>query len=161
LLEFQVAQQRFAVRAALVKEVLPRAALTPLRDGPAAVVGILRLRGELVLVVDLRPRLGLPPVAPRLSQCVVIVLIGSDAVGILVDTVDGLITVDGPDAAAAPARTGQIVERIVETAGGVVTVLAAEAIVGIDVRTLIATITGSHDGVDAAPDAVGMAERGS
>jgi len=157
LLEFQVAQQRFAVRAALVKEVLPRAALTPLRDGPAAVVGILRLRGELVLVVDLRLRLGLPPVAPRLGQCVVIARIGGDVVGILVDGVGDLISVDGPDVWAGSARAGQIVERIVETARGVVTVLDVAAIVGIEVRALIATIIGSRDGVDA----IGVAERGS
>lgn len=150
MLEFHVAQQRFAVRAAHVQEVLARAALTPLRDGPAAVVGILRLRGELVLVVDLRPRLGLPPVAPRLSQCVVIALIGVAAVGILVDAVDGLISVDGPDAAAGSAGGGQIVERIVETAHGVVTVLDAEAIVGIDVRALIASITRGQDEEAAA-----------
>jgi purine-binding chemotaxis protein CheW len=144
LLEFEVAQQRYALQVSQVKEVLPRPALTPLQDGPAAVVGILRLRGSLVLVVDLRRRLGLPPVAPRLSQCVVVLFIEGDVVGILVDGVDGLISVDGPDVAVGAARAGRMVERIVETSAGVVTVLDAEAIVGTEVRSLISALTDMH-----------------
>jgi purine-binding chemotaxis protein CheW len=156
LLEFRVGRQRYAVRASQVKEVLPRAALTPLRDGPSSVVGILRLRGELILVVDLRPGLGLRPVVPRLSQCVVVALIGGEVVGILVDAVDGLISADGRDATVGPARAGRIVERIVETTHGVVTVLDAEAIIGVDVRALSAAITGRRDAPEVGMLAVGL-----
>jgi purine-binding chemotaxis protein CheW len=157
-LEFEVAQQRYAVRASQVQEVLPRPALTPLQEGPATVAGILRLRGRLVLVVDLRRRLGLPPVRPRLSQCVVVALIGGDTVGILVDAVYGLLWVDGPDGAVGSAGAGRIVERIVETAGGVLTILDAEAIVGMEVHAVIAAITGSHDSAEGAVRAVRLAE---
>jgi purine-binding chemotaxis protein CheW len=58
---FEVASHTLALPAASVERVLRMAALGPLHGAPAGVDGVLDLGGELVPVLDLATRLGLPP----------------------------------------------------------------------------------------------------
>ncbi len=60
LLVFALEGLRLALPAPRVVEVLRAAALAPLPSAPAAVTGLLDLRGVPVPVLDLRGKLGLP-----------------------------------------------------------------------------------------------------
>jgi purine-binding chemotaxis protein CheW len=53
--------ERYALEAALVREVIRPARLARLPGAPAFLVGIANLRGEIVDVIDVRGFLGLPP----------------------------------------------------------------------------------------------------
>ena len=152
LLVFELAQQRFAIPVSDVREVLPRASLTPLADGPAALAGILRLRGALLPVMDLRRRLGLPPVEPEVGHCIVVTASGPVGVGILVDAVDGLISDDDPVPDDAPEPHSGLVARVIESTGGVVTVLNTEVVVGNHAGAL---------GLVQAPAAAALGGRGA
>ena len=68
LLVFRLAGEQYALPVPDVAEVVPRASLTRLPGAPDGILGMLRLRGALLPVVDLRTRLGLPPVTSRVSQ---------------------------------------------------------------------------------------------
>jgi chemotaxis signal transduction protein len=57
LLIVRVGGQAFAVPAAAVERILPMAALTALPDAPAGVAGLLNVHGDILPVVDPRPRL--------------------------------------------------------------------------------------------------------
>src|SRR4051794_36714431 len=58
LLAFRLAGERYAVETRYVQEVV-RLSLTPIPGVPGAVAGVGNLRGEVLVVFDLRPLLGL------------------------------------------------------------------------------------------------------
>jgi purine-binding chemotaxis protein CheW len=60
VLEFALAQERYAVETRHVREVLPLRQLTPLPCTPSFVQGIVNVRGQMVPVLDLKEFLGLP-----------------------------------------------------------------------------------------------------
>jgi purine-binding chemotaxis protein CheW len=61
LLVFELAGVRFGVEMRCVREVVRAVLVTPLPGAPAAVEGVIDVRGEVVAVYDLRLRFGLPP----------------------------------------------------------------------------------------------------
>lgn len=73
LLIVGIGARRFALPVAAIARVLPMAAPIPLPDAPPGVVGALPFRGALLPVVDPRPRLGQPAVAPQPDQHLVAV----------------------------------------------------------------------------------------
>jgi purine-binding chemotaxis protein CheW len=58
LLLFEIDDQRFALRAEAVVEVVRAVEITPLAGAPGVVLGIIDLRGQIVPVFDLRKRFG-------------------------------------------------------------------------------------------------------
>jgi purine-binding chemotaxis protein CheW len=60
VLEFVLAQERYAIETAWVREVVPLRDLTPLPGLPAFVLGIIHLRGQIVSLLDLRKFFELP-----------------------------------------------------------------------------------------------------
>jgi purine-binding chemotaxis protein CheW len=135
-LVFELARQPYALPLLRVREVLPLATLIQVPEAPRAFAGILRLRGSLLPVVDLRDRLGLLRSAPELGQCI-LVLTGTAPVGLLVDAVRGLLPLHGlPESPADPAQC-RLVRRTFETHEGVVLLLEADAILDADVRAFL------------------------
>lgn len=66
VLVFGVDQQRYALPAASVREIVRAVAITPLPDAPRSVEGVIDFRGTVVPVLDVRLRFGLAahPVVP-------------------------------------------------------------------------------------------------
>lgn len=54
ILEFRLAQERYAVETRLVREVQPLRQLTPLPCTPSFVLGIVNVRGRILPVLDLK-----------------------------------------------------------------------------------------------------------
>lgn len=148
-LVFEVAGQRYALPVAQVREVLPRVALAPVPEAPAGLAGLLRLRGGHLPVVDLRERLSLLRAAPRLSQRIVVVLLGPSAVGVLTDAVEGLALLDRAADAGLVPRPGRLVERTFETHSGVVMLLDAAAAVGPEVAAFLGVALAVQTGAPA------------
>jgi purine-binding chemotaxis protein CheW len=141
LLVFSLGQQRFALPVHQVATVVPRASLTPLPGAPRDLIGMLRLRGALFPVIDIRARLGLPAAAPRIGDCIVLMQTTERTVGLIVESVEGLMTVpvDQLDARAA-AQHGGLVREIWEASSQVVATLDADVVVGIEVGDYLASI---------------------
>lgn len=74
----------------------------PLPHAPAYVLGMINLRGAVLPVLDLSSRLGLPPRSPDVSSVVVVAELGDRPVGLLVDAVCDIITVDRAQIQAPP-----------------------------------------------------------
>jgi purine-binding chemotaxis protein CheW len=84
LLLFEVAGQRHALLAADVREVVRAVALVPLPGSPAC-EGALDLRGQVVPVLDVRGRLGLPHRPLSLNDHLIIVAPGRRLAALRVD----------------------------------------------------------------------------
>lgn len=93
-LTFQLGGDPYAVPVERVREIVRMRPVTPIPRVPAALRGVISLRGEIVEVVDLRLQLGLAPAEPtRASR--IIVLHGDDGrmSGLLVDAVTDVLRV--------------------------------------------------------------------
>lgn len=95
----------YALPIERVREIVRLRSITPVPRVPDAVRGVISLRGEIVQVLDLRRRLGLPPVALEgQGRHRIVVLHGDDGqmAGLLVDRVSEVLRTPA-DALRAPA----------------------------------------------------------
>lgn len=86
--------QRYGLHADAVAEVVRAATITPLPNAPAAVEGIINVRGSVVAVLDLRHRLGLPARTLDPSEFFALARAGDRDVALRVDRAIGLLQVD-------------------------------------------------------------------
>ncbi len=76
--------------------------ITRVPHTPGWLRGVANLRGDIVSVVDLRTFLGIDPLPPHRGRLIVVRLPDDDcSLGLLVDTVDKIVTLD-PDAVTPP-----------------------------------------------------------
>ena len=154
LLVFSLGEQQFALPVGQVSTVVPRATLTPLPGAPADLIGLLRLRGALCPVIDIRARLGLSVAVPHIGECIVVMHTASVRIGLLVEGIVGVVApaVDPMDRAAQKDKD-TLIRGVVEVDGHVVATLDAEAVIGNDVRMYLAAIADGlhrHSGLMAA-----------
>jgi len=107
----------YALPIERVREIVRLRPITPVPRVPDAVRGVISLRGEIVQVLDLRRRLGLPAgeLAPDRRRHRIVVLHADDGqlAGVLVDRVSEVLRVPG-DALrpAAPRETDAVVALV-------------------------------------------------
>ena len=94
-LSFVLAGEEYAVDILRVKEIIEYDNLTRVPGMPAAVRGVINLRGRVVPVVDLALGFGLPQSTITPRSCIVMVEIGSDdgaiVMGIITDAVSEVL----------------------------------------------------------------------
>lgn len=92
----RIGAESYALDLKRVEEILPVPTLTPLPRAPTFLEGVVRLRGEVLPVVDARKRLGVtsavtpslkPSGKPRRTERLVVCRVGRRRVGLLVDGV--------------------------------------------------------------------------
>lgn len=93
LVAFRVADQEYCVDIMAVREIRGWTPATVLPHSPDYVMGVINLRGSVVPIVNLATRLHLP--MPKLSgrNVIVIVVVGGQTVGLLVDAVSDILGV--------------------------------------------------------------------
>jgi purine-binding chemotaxis protein CheW len=96
--------QCFGVEVRRVQEVVRRQPTTPVPLAPAAVRGLINLRGQIVTAIDLRRRLGLPDRPDDAESVNVVIRTGAGAVSLLADDVGDVLPV--PDDAFEPPPEG-------------------------------------------------------
>ena len=84
----------FGVDLQAVQEVIRELPMTPVPLAPAAVTGLMNLRGQLVTVLDLRSRLDLEPGDPEAKPMSVVVHSPDGAISLLVDEIGDVVEVD-------------------------------------------------------------------
>ena len=94
LVIFHLGTHRYGFPTSAIREVLPLVTLVRPPECPDAIAGIVQLRGTLLVVVDLRTRLGLPRLAPRISQRIIVADVGTQHFGLLVDGIDDLVSIE-------------------------------------------------------------------
>jgi purine-binding chemotaxis protein CheW len=91
LVVFQIGEQALALAVEAVECVVQAVEVSPLPGAPDGVVGIINLRGRIIPVFDLRPRLGFPARSVRTSDYFVIAHTRARPVALLVDAVEGVV----------------------------------------------------------------------
>src|SRR5690606_11734778 len=94
LATFTLDGARYGVDVQDVQEVLRHQERTPVPLAPPGTAGLVNLRGQVVLAVDLRVRLGLEPLAADAETMQVVVQVGGEPVSLLVDEIGDVVDVD-------------------------------------------------------------------
>lgn len=102
LVGFVVGDVGYAVPISQVKEIINPAALTELPHAPPAIAGVADHRGEVVPIVDLRVRFGLPKAEdPRRAKWILVDVDGR-TVGLSVDRVTDVFGTGGAELRPPP-----------------------------------------------------------
>jgi len=106
-LSFQVAGESYAVGVLQAREIIEYSTVTRVPQAPAAVRGVINLRGSVVPVVDLAVKFGLPASEIGRRTCVVIVecTIEGEAMvmGVMADAVNQVLDLGPTDIEPAPS----------------------------------------------------------
>ena len=90
VVEFVLAEERYAVESQHVRDVYPLEHLTPLPCTPEFVIGIVNLRGEILSVIDIKKFFDLPEKGLTNLNKVIVLESGSMRFGILADSIVGV-----------------------------------------------------------------------
>lgn len=138
-LTFTLASESFAVLIEHVREIIEFSGLTTIPLMPAFLRGVINLRGAVVPVIDLQSRFGRSETEINRRTCVVIVeLVGNDnpSIGIMVDTVNEVVTVERHKLEAKPSFGTKIrddfIEGILNLDGRFVIALDIQQVLSID-----------------------------
>lgn len=130
LVVFHLGDEAYGLRLEEVREVIRVGLITPVPRAPSFVDGVINLRGEVMPVVDLRTRFGLPRVEPTALSRILICAIAGVNTGLVLDSVDEVKSVS-LDSLGDPPRVTSVggnkyIEKVARTANGMVFLLAIQ-----------------------------------
>jgi len=106
-LTFQLAGEEYAIGILQVKEIIAYGTLTKVPQTPRSIRGVINLRGNVVPVVDLALKFGVPPSPITDRSCVIIVETNTEGekivIGIVADSVSQVIDLPAQEILPAPA----------------------------------------------------------
>lgn len=97
MISFSLGEEEFGVDIKRVKEVIRVGEITHMPRAPGFLKGVINLRGEVIPIIDLRERFGLPPRANTEMTRVIVVEIEEKSVGMVVDGVSHVLRVAEAD----------------------------------------------------------------
>ena len=136
LVTFKVDGLRFGIDVARVQEVLRATTNTRVPLAPQVIGGLVNLRGEIVVALDMRRRLGLPDAAHDAQRMNLVVRTPEGPISLIVDEIGEVMepTEDQleriPDTLRGPVR--QYADGVVKATGGPLLILNVER--AIDMR---------------------------
>ena len=98
----KVGNENYAIDILAVREITGWTSITVLPNQPEHVLGVLNLRGAIVPVFDLRCRFGQGLTETTAMHVIIVVKVLERTIGILVDAVSDIITVNAGDIMPVP-----------------------------------------------------------
>lgn len=111
-LEIALGEEAYAIPLLRVREVIATPKTTPIPNSPAHFVGMMNLRGQVLNVIDLRKKLIIKPRSGNKEEAVVIIDVGTNSLGVVVDSVDRVISATADSLSEPPLSTKKSVEHI-------------------------------------------------
>ncbi len=107
LVVFDLAEQQYGVNISTVREIIRMSNITHVPDAPPSVEGVINLRGGVIPVVDLRKRFSLEVSEATDRSRIVVVELGGDSIGVIVDGVAEVLRIqsDSVEDAASVVTT--------------------------------------------------------
>lgn len=102
LATFTLAGAHYGIDMLRVQEALRGQARTPVPLAAPSIAGLINLRGQVVLTIDLRTRLGFEPMDAGLEPMMVVVQVDGESISLLVDDIGDVVDVGGRRLEAPP-----------------------------------------------------------
>jgi purine-binding chemotaxis protein CheW len=132
LVVFHLGSEAYSLRLHEVREIIMVGNITPIPRAPSFIEGVLNLRGEVMPVIDLRERFGLPRQTVSSVSRIVITPIGGVSTGLIVDSVEEVKSVDQRRLEDPPKVTAvganAFIEKVARVDGGVIFLLNVQCL---------------------------------
>ncbi|MBB4086364.1 chemotaxis protein CheW [Sphingomonas carotinifaciens] len=102
LITFELGDQSLGIDIMAIREIRAWSPATPLPNVPAHVRGVVNLRGVVLPVLDLRMRMGWGLTDPTARHVIIVVRIGEQLQGVIVDAVNDIVTINPDDMQPLP-----------------------------------------------------------
>ena len=104
-LTFWTDGQLFGIPIADVVQIVGMQEVTQVPEFPAYAKGIINLRGEIIPIIDIRLRFGKPEIGYNERTCIIITSIKGVMVGIIVDSVNEVTSIQDEEISEPPHLT--------------------------------------------------------
>ena len=102
LVSFSLDNEEYGVEVLKVREIIRMTNITHMPNTPAHVDGIINLRGKVIPIISMRKRFGLPE-SENCSQTRIIVMdMGHELTGFIVDSVSEVLRISGSEVQPPP-----------------------------------------------------------
>ena len=118
-LTFRLGQEEYGIDILKVQEIRGYAAVTSIANAPAFIKGVINLRGTIVPIVDMRIKFNFGNVEYNSFTVVIILNIANRIVGIVVDSVSDVVTLQPDQIKAAPDFSSSLDTKYIMALGTV------------------------------------------
>jgi len=132
---FTVDKIDFGIDIGLVQEIIEIQPVTPIPNALDFCSGIINLRGTIVPVLDMRRKLGFEPAEYDDRACIIVIMLESELIGVIVDSVQDVVHVSAQELLDSPAIGGEqayYTEKIAAVDGKIRQILNVNAVFNID-----------------------------
>ncbi|MGY3454453.1 chemotaxis protein CheW [Bradyrhizobium sp. USDA 4353] len=137
---FTLGTEEYGIDIMVVREIKGWTETTMIPNAPPHVRGVINLRGIIVPIFDLRARFGTGVTVPTSMHVVIIVAAGTRTVGLLVDTVSDIISVDPKEIRDVPEMgmpvEDQFLEGLVAIQNRMVTLVSLSGLFGMSAESV-------------------------
>jgi len=139
---FAVDNSQYGIEITKVREIKGWSEPTELPNSPYAMRGVQNLRGVIVPIFDLRAQFGLGETQAREEHVVIIVTLGDRLIGVLVDAVSDILTLEPGEVLPVPAMeqsgSQRFLSGLVSRDNRMVALLKLEELFGIETPSELA-----------------------
>jgi purine-binding chemotaxis protein CheW len=114
LITFQIADKLLGVDIMAIREIRAWTPTTAIPHAPPFVRGVVNLRGTVLPVIDLSERLGWGRIDPTVRHVIIVLQIGTQLNGLIVDSVNDIVRVEPSEMQAPPELGQEGAERFLE-----------------------------------------------
>jgi len=134
--KFSLGGENYGIRVLKVQEIQRYSEISPIPGAPSYVLGIINLRGSVISVLNTREKFGLPDYEITDDSRIVILEVGKQIIGILVDSVAEVISLQASDVDITPNvgndETAKFIDGVSNKGGELLILLDAEKILNED-----------------------------
>lgn len=118
-LTFSLGEEVFGIEIKYVTEIIGMQSITKVPEVPDYIKGIINLRGKIIPVIDVRLKFGKEAIEYNDRTCIVVIDIEEISVGLIVDNVEEVLTIDDEAIAPPPANKTGFENRFMKGIGKV------------------------------------------
>jgi purine-binding chemotaxis protein CheW len=101
-LTFALGDEQYGVELLKVQEIKGYSPVTAIPNSPTHIKGVINLRGAVIPIIDLRARFGMAPIEYSKFNVIIVINVGSRVMGLLVDAVSDVLSVEAGQVRPAP-----------------------------------------------------------
>ena len=135
VVSFALGTEEYGVDIAQVQEINRMVAITHVPRAPHFMEGVINLRGQLIPIIDLRTRFGMPRAEHTKHTRIVVTEIGAKQVGMVVDSVSEVLRLPVEQVEDAPEMIAQVETEYIRGVGK----LGDRLIIMLDLQKIINT----------------------
>lgn len=113
-LTFFCGGKSFAISIHSVVQIIRMQHITEIPESPHYIKGVINLRGNMIPVIDMRRRLGMPEEPYSARNCIIVGTVRTKNIGFIVDEVDEVTSIGDQDISEPPESADDSAQKYVE-----------------------------------------------